>query len=352
MTTARAETAKVRQILLWYDQPEILFLERSALEYVLAVSSAHADNADNIYVGASMTLAMIEEYQAGKCDLRFALAHANLRRYWTFSFTGSEAEVTLTKIRKSSDVLASSLPDAGFFSREHHRIELIRHKIPDAEEQFSIDGSWELGEFSKFYSQVEDIYYIFNDIDLYEDPASTFATKNTISRAFDRPWGGGGSYVAFYDKIANDNSHIAPLKVSGIKYNSPGYVAVKAKKKPFDNIIALLQAYADNGLNTRKAYYALNKLMSFSGFLKADGPKAPVTPAMRDSIISLSRALTALMPGVSFDLFMRMTGDNVVVSAKVLMSVFRRVEKLYRFFEEGRVSYQGLDTIPLPDEDS
>src|SRR3954463_1681905 len=211
--TIAPSSAQVLQILLWYDQPEIVLLKRDSVEYILAVSSGHADNDETIYVGASMTLGRIADYAAGKFDLRYALAHANLRRYWTFSFHGNEEAVDLARLSKSSDIVASSLPDSGFFSRDHQPIETVRHRVPDTEEEFGIDGGWELGEFSKFYGQVEDIYYIFNDIDLFESAQTPIATKQVIKKAFDRSWGGGGSYVAFYDKIANDNSHVAPLKV-------------------------------------------------------------------------------------------------------------------------------------------
>lgn len=349
MTKASAE-AKVLQVLLWYDQPEIILLKLSSLEYVLAVSSAHSDNEDDLFVGAGMTFSRIEEYQEGKFDLRYALAHANLRKYYTFNYDGLSDKVTLTKIVKSSDIISSSLPDSGFFSREHHDIDLVQHKVADAHEKFDVDGGWELGEFSKFYSQVEDIYYMFNDLNMYSDKSTSIQTKNVIKKAFDRSWGGGGSYVAFYDKIANDNSHVAPLRVSGIKYNSPGYVAVRAKKKPFDSLIALLQAYADNGLEIRKAFNSIDRFMAFSGISKANTSVESLTPVSIEELTNLGNNLALLLPGISFSDLTRMAGNDVVVSSKVLKSIVRRVQKLYSFFEQGRVNYEGLDTAPIVNE--
>jgi hypothetical protein len=350
MTKASAD-AKVLQILLWYDQAEIVLLQASPLEYILAVSSAHADNEDGVFVGAGMTFSRIEEYQEGKFDLRYAMAHANLRKYYTFYFDGLSDSVSLTRITRTSEIITASLPDSGFFSREHHDIKLVQHRIPDAREQFDVDGGWELGEFSKFYNQVEDIYYMFNDMNLFNNPNTPFSTKSTIQKAFDRSWGGGGSYVAFYDKIANDNSHVAPLRVSGIQYNSPGYVAVRAKKKPFEDMIALLQAYADNGLEIRKAFNALDKFMSFSGMLKPDSKIVALTPVMSEELTNLSDNLATLLPGIEFKDLTKMAGNDIIVSSKVLKSVVRRVSKLYAFFEQGRVKYDGLDTTPLVNED-
>lgn len=349
--TRLTTSAEVLQVLLWYDQPEIVLLRANRLEYILAVASAASDNDDFLFIGAGMTLSRIEEYQEGKFDLRYALAHANLRKYYTFKFTGFEETVNLTRIVKSNTVISQSLPEAGFFSREHHDIELVQDRSPNTIEKFNVDGGWELGEFSKFYSQVEDIYYIFNDIELFNDPATSDRTKATISKAFDRSWGGGGSYVAFYDKIANDNEHVATLKVSGIEYHSPGFVALKAKKKPFDGMIALLQSYAENGLETRKAFNALNRFMSFSGMLSADASAASLTATTKEQTTLLAERLAAQLPGISFETLLNMADDDLIVAAKVLKSIFKRLERLYNFFEQGRVTYEGLDTSPLVNED-
>lgn len=349
--TAPSISASIEQIILWYDRPEIILLKVNLSEFILAVSSGSGEDAsDDLYIGASMNLTYLAEYQDGKFDLRYALAHANLRRYWTFHFNGHENSVDLTKVKKSSDIVAESLPDSGFFSREHHKIKVVDQFVPDAVETFDIDGSWELGEFSKFYGQVEDIYYMFNDIRRFNHPNTNMQTKEVISKALDRPWRGGGSYVAYYDKIANDNAPTAKLRVSGIQYNSPGYVALRAKKRPFDDIIALLQAYAHNMPEMRKAHNSLYRFMGHNKLLKADSNNFVSAP-IRNSVQEYALKLDAYMPGVSYLTFRSMAHSNEIVAAKVLLSVFRRMDKLYRYFEEGRVKYEGLETDPMMDLD-
>jgi hypothetical protein len=346
------DTAKVEQILLWYDQPEILLLSRSNLEYILAVSSAASDNDNSQFVGASMTLKLLSDYQNGKCDLRYAMAHANLRRYWTFAFTGDEVEVKLARIKKSDSIVAESLPDSGFFAREHDMIEVAKRFVSDTEERFEIDGSWELNEFSRFYNQVEDIYYMFADLNRFEDPNVPKQTKQLITKAFDKPWRGGGSYLSFYDNIANDNLPTAPLKVSGIQYHSPGYVAIKAKKEPFDALVALLQSYAHSTAETRKAYLVLSRHLSHNGLLKRNTTNTATSP-VTDRAVELANVLARLIPGVSYSSLAKMADGNKIIAAKVLLSIYRRVERLYEFFEEGRVRYGGLETDPLlaPNDD-
>lgn len=298
-----------------------------------------------------MTLTYLAEYQDGKFDLRYALAHANLRRYWTFKFKGYEEKVDLKRVKKSDNVVMDSLPDSGFFSREHHNIKIVHQFVPDTVEQFDIDGSWELGEFSRFYGQIEDIYYMFNDIRRFNHPSTSEKTKAAISKALDRPWRGGGSYVGYYDKIANDNAPTAKLKVSGIKYNSPGFVSLRAKKRPFDDIIGLLQAYAHNMSNIKYAHNKLYKFMSNNKLLKADASNF-VGGALRKGVEEHAKKLDQYMPGVSYGTFLSMANANEVVAAKVLLSVFRRMDRLYQYFASGRVKYEGLTTDPAMDIDS
>jgi hypothetical protein len=344
--SAASDSAQIAQILLWYDQPEIVLLKRSALEYIIAVSNAAGDNDGEAFVGASMTLKLLSEYQNGKCDLRYTMAHANLRRYWTFEFTGSETEVQLKRVKKSDPTVIQSLPESGFFAREHDVIDVAKHFFSDTEEQFDIDGSWELNEFSRFYNQVEDIYYMFADLGRFEDPSTSAQTKQLITKAFDKPWRGGGSYLSFYDNIANDNLPTAPLKVSGIKYHSPGYVAIKAKKEPFDALVALLQGYAHRTADTRKAYLALSRHLSYNGLLKRDTTNT-ATPPVTARTVELANALAKLIPGVALASLVKMANNNTIIAAKVLLSIYRRVDRLYEFFEEGRVRYEGLETDPL-----
>lgn len=351
MKNAEVNIADAIQILLWYDQAEIALFKLGLNEFIIAVASGASANEDDTFVGASVTLGFLADYQNGKFDLRFALAHANLRRYWQFTYTGYEKKVYLKKVKRSSAIVMDSVPEAGFFSRDHHAIELVKKFVPDTTETFHVDGSWELGEFSKLYGNLEDVYYIFNDIRRFQDAATSDATRQAISKAMDRPWQGGGSYVGYYYNIANDNAPEAKLQVSGIKYNSPGFVSVKAKKLAFDDVIALLQAYAHRKPEVRKAYNALYRVMSQNKLLKREAFKGFVSPEIRQVVVDRANDLDEFMPGISFDTFTVMAKGDVIVGAKVILSVFRRMEKLYKFFEEGRVSYEGIDTDPMADDE-
>jgi hypothetical protein len=55
-------------------------------------------------------------------------------------------------------------------------------------------------------------------------------------------------------------------------------------------------------------------------------------------IFDLSKNLAVKLDVVDYDSLRVMAGENTLVVAKVLLSVYRRALRLYEFFLEGRVS--------------
>lgn len=342
--TSRVEIeGTVIQILDWYERPELVLIEGPKFIYTLGVRSADESDGPDVYVGGSMSLARLRDYANGKCDLRYAIAHANLRKFWRFKMSLGAKEVTLEPIKRSDDALVSSIPSPGLFATDHEDIDIAKSFVPNTIERFNVDGGWDLGEFSQFYSQIEDIYYISSDIDRFDDPQLTPAEKTVITGAFDRSWSGGGSYVAFYKKVANDNDFHAPLRVSGIKYNSPGYVSIHARSEPFKSLMNLLQNYADHETEVRKAASALGRYMSRTGMKKSEFSAGLMQPIQRVKLGELSEELSNLLPGVEFETLKSMTKGNPLVAAKVLESIYRRIERLYAYFDQGRVTHPDLD---------
>ena len=77
------------------------------------------------------------------------------------------------------------------------------------------------------------------------------------------------------------------------------------------------------------------KQQGFSVFMLNNDQKAKLG--------ELGSKLTGFLPGISFDTLFDMTNRNVLVAAKVLESIFRRVTRLYEFFDKGRVSHPSLN---------
>lgn len=339
------ETAKLVQILFWFDGPQIVLLQKTSVEFIIGVE-AGIGNSDFGFVGASITRRQLGEYQSEKFDLRYLFTRPDLRRWYAFNFNHEFADFRISRVKKGSDIVIRSVPETGLFARSHDAIDLISNVAPNATETFDIDGSWDLNEFSKFYGQVEDIYSMFVTIDKFSDVSLNTDQRTKISDAFVRPWAGGGSYRGFYDRIANDNDYDQPLRVSGIKYNSPGYVELKARQAPFDHMIELLRSFASQKEAARTNYNILYRYLSLNGLLRAPD-NATLTDSVREGIEIFARQVSASMVGVNYDSIFVMARNNILVTAKVLLSIYRRTEKLFNFFEQGRVHYDGLDIDPM-----
>ncbi len=131
------------------------------------------------------------------------------------------------RLVRTDKLIREALPDTGLFSRGHDPIEEVIRTVPNSVEKFTIDGSWDFSEFQKFYGHLEDIYYIFNRIEKFNAPGTSRKEKADLSHAFLRPYRGGGSYLGLYNNIANDNEAESRLRMSKVKYESPGYARVK-----------------------------------------------------------------------------------------------------------------------------
>ncbi len=343
MTNREPISAKILQVLDWYERPELILLEGPRFVYTLAVRSANLQHSANTYFGGSMSIGRLRAYANGKCDLRYAIAHANSRRFWQFELSADSADVVLNPIPRSNPDLMASIPSPGLFARDHEDIEVAKSYVPNTIEQFDVDGGWDLGEFSQFYGQIEDIYYISADLQRFDDPRVSDDERAVITSAFDRSWSGGGSYVAFYRKVANDNDFHSPLRVSGIEYNSPGFVKIHARSEPFRNLMEILQAYSFRETEMKKAANELARFMSRSGMNKSNVSSVLLLPEQSNRLFELSDKLATLLPGIEFSTLRAMTRNNVLVAAKVLVSVFRRVERLYSYFDQGRVTHRDLD---------
>jgi len=269
------------------------------------------------------------------------MSHPKIRRYWTFRYFGEEKLVRLIPIQASNVGLLSSIPDHGVWSRIHEPIDVVTQFVPDTEETFQIDGGWELGEFSQLYGKLEDVYYILNDIRRWSNLDQYAPERATISSAFEKPWRGGGSYVSFYTDVANDNEDYSQLRMGGIKYNSPGFVKIRAKREAFNGFIEALDGYAENIKASKSAYYKLNHFMSTSGLLRSY-VKSYVTAETKLKLEELSINLSRYLRGASFDVLTEMAGRDSVIAAKVLMSIYRRVEGLYKFFQQGRIAHHEI----------
>jgi hypothetical protein len=113
-------------------------------------------------------------------------------------------------------------------------------------------------------------------------------------------------------------------------------------------MLALLRAYADDVVGVKKAHNKLQQYMSANKLLKRHAT-VRVSSEINTRVSEYGRALSNKLPGVSFESLKEMSDGREVVAAKVLLSIFRRIERLYRYFEQGRVAYEGFAPDAMAD---
>lgn len=328
--------ASLVQVLLWYDEPQIVLLQIRRNEYVVGVA-VETDDLHSGFIGAQVSVRQLVDYMMQKIDLRYLYLKPDLKKWWLFDLNDEPQSINLKRLKPSLNIIDENAPETGFFSRFHEEITAVDIQVANSIQKFDIDGSWELGEFSQFYGQVEDIYYIYHSVNEYKKPSSSYSRRRKIEDALVRPFKGGGSYVAMYNDFANDNDRAAKLRVNGIEYHSPGYVEVRALKGPFENTIKLLQNFAANKTEIKASYRALHGTLSKNKLLKKESRifGEDLRQVINDETIDLA----ARIPGIGLEDFMQITKGELLISAKVLLSVVRRVEKLFQFFDEGRAKH-------------
>lgn len=334
------ESAQLLQVLLWYDEPQIVLLSLGTQHYVVGVAIEH-DGMHSPFVGAEVSARQLLDYKIQRIDLRYLFMRPDRRKWWLFDLDEEGESLTLRKLKGDDPLVDDNAPETGFFSRFHAEIQDVHLRSANSTEKFLIDGTWDLGEFSQFYGQVSDLYYMFHNAREFKRPDISANRKIQIKDAFLRPFRGGGSYVALYNDFANDNDRAARLRVSGIQYHSPGYVEIKALQEPISEAISLLGTFAEKTDELKPLYNRLHKTLSQAGLLRGE-PKVALGETLRTELKGQSEALAKAMAGISFDDYLDFTDGNLVISSKVLLSVFRRVERLHQFFLEGRAKHENV----------
>lgn len=336
MAEKTAQTARLLQVLLWYDGPQIVLLQPQPQQFLLGVA-VDIEGMHSPFVAAHVSIRQLAEYQMERIDLRYLFTNPDLRKWWLLDLDNDADHIPIKRIKATDELIDRNAPETGFFARDHEEIATVNTQVANSTQTFNIDGSWDLGEFSSFYGQVEDVYYLFHSMGEYRKAHTSPLRKRQIESALLRPFRGGGSYRGMYSDFANDNDRAAKLRVSGIKYHSPGYVEVKALKGPFEQSIKLLRKFASDKSRIKQSYRKLHGTLSKNKLLKNESKIIGVD--LKNLIRDQSYDLASILPGISMDELLKVSGNDLLVASKVLLSVVRRVDKLFQFFDEGRAKH-------------
>jgi hypothetical protein len=129
--------------------------------------------------------------------------------------------------------------------------------------------------------------------------------------------------------------------MGGIVKQSPGYVDIEGKAQLLTEVNAAFETYKENYESLRKQYKELHDYLSKARLLR-NPDKFETTGPVASHIKRLNHKLAAGL-GIECATLDKLT-RNSLLTAKLLMSHWRRLDRYYLFFAEGRVRLPGDET--------
>jgi hypothetical protein len=203
---------------------------------------------------------------------------------------------------------------------------------------FRIDGNWSASDFSHFHGKISNLYammLILNRMDLpgVEQVEKAYI-KDSIERRF---WMGGGSYIGFYDDLFDHVKSLNPLDVERIQYASPGQIALRGDGEAFSDIDRIIDTFDANHKQLRSMYNSLHGILRKERLLRARAGTRFSNPEQTEYVRLLTIELADKMKLEKRDEIFEACNRNTLVFCKVVLSIYRRVNEIYMFHEEGRV---------------
>lgn len=323
--------------LVYMDEPLVMTLIAGKSRIIAVAVPAEGEGKFRFYATTVSTKDWAK-YLGESVDLRYLFTFPDRRNAYLFDLnTMKNGTVIMTPFLDEAP--EDFLPSPRFFASNHTE-EYAHEERPADVARLLVDGDWELSEFGHFNQRYADIYSFSVALRNWEDPMAPLKLKQNLRRPFlDRPYQGGFSYVHLFNDL-NDNVPInEQLSLDKIQYASPGYVDMSGKS----DIFAELQEIITNFLERRRELVSVyNELWGYlhkNGYLKLSGDQYRTGDPSEKFILGKSRQLHQALKMGSFTTIEDLTEKNALVSAKVILSFYRRLNELTSFFAQGRVSF-------------
>jgi hypothetical protein len=347
MKIQRGRAAEIIDYLVVYDEPQVLLLKSSRQNHVLAVAVQYGQMSRPFFACEARDKPF-ERYFDQKADLRYVFHHAMSERYYIFDLDDeAENKVTLKPLTAEEARNESLWPKAGFFARSHTSAYHLKRIIGAAIQRFKIDGNWGSDDFTQFHSRMSDLYALFavlKGVDLQTQSATLASVKQSIQEKF---WQGGGSYVGFYDGLLKHvRGSINPLDVAAIRYASPGEIKFRGDKDALSEVARVIMIFEEMDHQLHAAYRKIYGALQKDHLLSADRNAGFSSKALEDFVRKETFDLANAMGLEKTEDLFAACDENLLIFAKVILSIYRRAKQIYNFHVEGRVqAVAGLETV-------
>jgi hypothetical protein len=334
-----AKEAKLVEVLLLYDGPQLLALKSERGFKMLAVSVKH-EEMTHAFFTCEIREKTAEQYFAQKIDLNYAFEQAAGNTYYFFDFAQLKGKrVSLVKASLAQKLEDKYWPDPGFFASNHGNPFESEAAPTTTTRRYMIDGKWEAPDFSRFQGKMSEMYALFASINRF-DESNGIVEKGYLSTEINqRFWKGGGSYGSFFDNLESRNVLVSrnPLRVDSIQYSSPGEIIFRGNDAALGDVEKVIGIFEENYAALKEQYRAIYGVLKKEKLLSARKSSGFSSGAIRDFVRNRSMYFAHEMALEKVDDLYDLCNSNVLVFAKVVLSIFRRAEAVYQFHAEGRV---------------
>lgn len=339
-TKPRNITATFEAVLWYADGPQVVLLRIDSNTFVIGVSVEAVRGKDEFF-GGRISRNLLDSYLRNRCDLRYVLAYPDRRKNYIFEFEDGKSKVSLAAFSFVPNKHENLLPEHRLFASDHTEDYALDGFSFSHVQRYLVDGKWDVKEFSKFHGNLSDLYAFTRSIDTFEDENSSFDTKRKIVTSFQKPWQGGGSYLSFFKEISNSGGRASRPELEAIQWASPGYMDILGSKDSFERISSLLIYYDNNQMPIDEGYKKLYDFLLNGGFLRQKRSTFDRKSAEAEEINERAKNFCNLSKITSYRTLKKMSGNDPLVAAKVLLASVRRLTKMHQFFIEGRVAIEG-----------
>lgn len=253
------------------------------------------------------------------------------------------------ELRESNDpvLLSEYLPaEDSYFDEELAPNISVARELSPTKYNVPIDGNWfikDLDNFSNVYSQLYAFFYCTK-------PQFITDIGNRVARLLGAPWTGGFSRVNLFDALQKNVPAIHDLKIHQMKYASPGDITIDALESVGASVTSTVIRYRRERTELVSIVKSLNIMLSDKALKRLDlskytDLKLPLTQQDKDYITEKTESLAQLLAIENEFSDLSSRSPNIVVSAKVLLSVVNRVERLADFAASGLLD---LERSPQP----
>lgn len=334
---ARNLNAKVKQILVFVDEPQVIWL-KSFKTNIIAVATPRKARTDCPFIAVSMTEKDWNSYLDGYVDLRYLFTYPTSRRLFRFDL--SEYRASSIKLRPlDEDAPEEDLPSPQFFS--HHHTEIVDGLSEDkTAETLYVDGEWEMPDFGEFYNSYSDIYYFINSTEKFNEADLDQSVKQKIVDAFhSKPFQGGSSYVGFFGALADVATRAQRLNVDKISYESPGFVEVLGDKDVLCETEQMIMLFLKSREEIRAAYGEFYGFLSKNKYLRMPAEKFDHSEGISKYFTEQANKIANMMAVPNLDAIQLLAKGNALAYAKIILGLYRRVDRTTKFFAQGRMRF-------------